>query len=245
MKLRELTLLAVILVIASAAVYTMHYFFFRDAHHIFIFLLGDIAFVFLEVLLVGLVIERLLTRRERAAKLHKLNMVTGVFFNEVGTHLLEMCMECMPRREEVCACFTISGSWTHADFKHMQQSLERLDARASCGNINLEQLKEFLSRKRSFLLQLLTSSSVLEHERGSDILWAVFHLADELQARENLGNLPASDIEHLNGDIQRIYQLLAVEWLTYMEHLKTYYPFLFSLAARTHRFQPNPTPLVK
>ena len=108
----------------------------------------------------------------------------------------------------------------------------------------MDRLKEFLSLKRPFLLQLLSNANVLEHERGSDILWAVFHLADELQARESLGNLPPSDLEHLSGDIQRIYRLLAVEWLNYMEHLKNYYPFLFSLAARTHRFQPEPSPLV-
>jgi len=34
-----------ILIALSVAVYTIHYLIFRDAHHIFIYMLGDIGFV--------------------------------------------------------------------------------------------------------------------------------------------------------------------------------------------------------
>ena len=44
-------LLGVILLSLSALVYLLHYVIFRDAHHIFIYLLGDLGFVFIEVLL--------------------------------------------------------------------------------------------------------------------------------------------------------------------------------------------------
>ena len=33
--------------------------------------------------------------------------------------------------------------------------------------------------------------------------------------------------------------LLVREWLSYMEHLKSDYPYLFSLAVRTNPFDPN------
>lgn len=56
--------------------------FFRDPHHIFLYLIGDIAFVFIEVLLVTLIIHQLLSRREKQAMLKKLNMVIGAFFSE-------------------------------------------------------------------------------------------------------------------------------------------------------------------
>jgi len=39
--------IGIVLVALSALVYLLHYVLFRDAHHIFIYLVGDIAFVFI------------------------------------------------------------------------------------------------------------------------------------------------------------------------------------------------------
>ena len=83
-------LLGISLVALSAVLYLLHYAIFRDSHHIFIYLLGDIAFVPIEVLLVTLIIHRLLNAREKRAMLKKMNMVVGVFFNEVGITLLKL-----------------------------------------------------------------------------------------------------------------------------------------------------------
>jgi len=76
------------LVFLSLALYLFHYAIFRDSHHIFLYLIGDIAFLPIEVLLVTLVIHRLLSEREKRLLLEKLNMVIGAFFSEVGTLLL-------------------------------------------------------------------------------------------------------------------------------------------------------------
>ena len=61
--------LAIAFLLISGISYFIHFLIFRDAHHIFIYLLGDIAFLPLEVLLVVLIIERLLARREKKVKL--------------------------------------------------------------------------------------------------------------------------------------------------------------------------------
>jgi len=74
-------LLGLSLIALSALVYFIHYLIFRDAHHIFIYLIGDIAFVFLEVLLVTLILHQLLRYREKKAMLNKLNMV--IFFENL------------------------------------------------------------------------------------------------------------------------------------------------------------------
>ena len=76
------------LIVLSIVFYLIHYVIFRDPHHIFIYMIGDIAFVFVEVLLVTLIIHRLLDEREKRARLEKLNMVIGTFFSEVGTRLV-------------------------------------------------------------------------------------------------------------------------------------------------------------
>lgn len=83
MKIKKIfnwqVILGAILIMLSALVYYMHFLIFRDARHIFIYLIGDIAFVFLEVFLVTLVVHNLLAHREKQALFKKMNMVIGGF----------------------------------------------------------------------------------------------------------------------------------------------------------------------
>jgi hypothetical protein len=74
----------------------------------------------------------------------------------------------------------------------------------------------------------------MEHERFTDLLWAVSHLEEELAARRSLEGLPPSDLAHLAGDAERAYGRLLAQWLEYMIHLQRFYPYLFSFAARTN-----------
>jgi hypothetical protein len=94
------------------------------------------------------------------------------------------------------------------------------------------------------LLRLLENPNVLEHELFSDLLWAVFHLDEELEARTSLANLPQSDLAHIGGDIQRVYGHLVAEWIAHVEHLKSKYPYLFSLVVRTNPFHERPSAVV-
>ena len=59
-------LLGLLLILLSIFFYVIHYLLFKDSHHIFIYLVGDIAFVFIEVLLVTLIIHKLLELREQS-----------------------------------------------------------------------------------------------------------------------------------------------------------------------------------
>ena len=102
-----------------------------------------------------------------------------------------------------------------------------------------EGLRSFLVEKKSFLLSLLANPNLLEHESFTDLLWAVFHLAEELASRKDVSLLPESDHEHLKGDIRRVNVYLSTEWLAYMQHLQADYPYLFSLAVRTNPFNPD------
>ncbi len=237
-------LLAAIFVFLSLFTYFIHYLIFRDAHHIFIYMVGDLAFLPLEVFLVVIVIERILSRREAQAKLQKLNMVVGAFFSEVGNYLLQYLLEYFNNREEIDSHLNVKGSWTKKDFHKAADFAYDLPIDLNLRRLNLKQLKKLLSGKREFLLTLLGNPSLLEHDRFTDLLWAVTHLDEELEARLSLIDLPDDDLEHLSGDIRRMYDHLASEWLDYVEHLKTNYPYLFSLILRTHPFQDNPSPLV-
>ena len=100
----------------------------------------------------------------------------------------------------------------------------------------LAELRSFLTERRAFLLNLLSNPNLLEHGSFTNLLWAVFHLADELSHRDDLDALPEADLAHLAGDMRRAYGMLLMQWLAYMGHLKQAYPYLFSLAVRTSPF---------
>jgi hypothetical protein len=236
--------LAIAFVALSGLLYFVHYLIFRDIHHIFIYLVGDLAFLPLEVLLVVVIIERLLARREMKAKMEKLNMVVGAFFSELGNYLLQDLIKHFDNRLEISTHLNISESWTKKDFQKAVAFADHLKVEVDCRNIDLGGLKAFLAQKREFLLTLLENPSLLERDRFTDLLWAVTHLDEELEARSSLTALPDKDLEHLAGDIRRMYDHLASEWLAYVQHLKSRYPFLFSLVLRTHPFQEQQSPII-
>jgi hypothetical protein len=104
---------------------------------------------------------------------------------------------------------------------------------------DLASLKEFLSEKKVIMLTLLENPNLLEHDVFTDLLWAVMHLMEELQARRSLTGLSERDFDHLSGDLKRAHTHLLAEWITYMQHLHDDYPYLYSLAVRMNPMDPN------
>jgi hypothetical protein len=243
-RLSSHLLLVVALLVRSALFYFLHYLIFRDPHHIFIYLLGDIAFVFVEVLLVTLIIHRVLEQREKRSRMEKLNMVIGAFFSEVGSKLLDMLSELDPETEKLHQELVAEVKSAQQEFQSVTRWLVRHDYNIEVQKIDWKAIKTFLVEKMDFLLRLLENPSLLEHESFTDVLWAVFHLAEELRARKDLKGLPDKDYQHLNGDMMRVYGQLARQWLDYMRHLKGSYPYLFSLALRTNPFNRGASPVV-
>ena len=238
-------LLGIILILLSVLFYFFHYVIFKDAHHIFIYLVGDVAFVFFEVLLVTLIIHRVLEKRDRRVRLEKLNMVIGAFFSEVGTQLLRDVSALDPEKHQLKEKLLLKGKRDLKAFEGKRTWLTNHDHQINGDQADLEGLKRFLLEKREFLLRLLENPNVLEHESFTNLLRAVFHLTEELGARHTLLELPSADLRHLAGDIKRAYKVLTGQWLEYMNHLKNNYPYLFSLALRTNPFDDNASVILK
>lgn len=229
-------ILAVILIGLSTAFYFLHYLVFHDAHHIFLYLIGDIAFLFLDVLIVTMVLHRLLESRDKQMVLKKLNMVIGAFFSEIGTPLLEKFSRFDPDLTDITKNLVVTKDRSDKDFILGCRAVKKHVSNLNSKSGNLAEVKEFLVGKRQFLLSLLENPNLLEHESFTEVLWAIFHLTDELAHRKNVSKLSDSDYDHLSGDIKRAYQQLILQWLDYMKHLKVAYPYLFSLAVRTNPF---------
>ena len=241
---RFLLLAAIISVGASAFLYFIHYLIFQDVHHIFIYMLGDFAFMPLEVFIVIIVIERLLTRREQRAVRQKLNMVVGSFYSEVGNYLLGTLLISFPERSEMIQHLNVDKDWDHSRFTEAAGFARRMKFAPDAAKLDLEDLRTFLASKRTFLEVVLGNPHILEHEDFTNLLWATIHFTEELEARQSIENLPKSDLEHLGGDIRRMYGHLVSQWLAYVKHLKEQYPYLFSLTLRTQPFQESPSAVV-
>jgi hypothetical protein len=127
----------------------------------------------------------------------------------------------------------------------VRKNLKNFSYEVEIRKINLEYLRNFLIEKRGFLVRLLENPNLLEHESFTNLLWAVFHMTEELSARKDIKQLPDTDYKHLTIDIKRAYTLLVREWIDYMEHLKNNYPYLFSLAMRTNPFDEKASPIVQ
>ncbi|MBF0215662.1 MAG: hypothetical protein HQL30_01565 [Candidatus Omnitrophica bacterium] len=233
------------LILVSASLYFVHFLIFRDKYHIFYYLLSDIAFLPVEVLIVSFILHKLLQVRERKAMLNKLNMVIGTFFSEVGTDLLRS-ISCVydPRVNELRRHLKVLKTETDKYYNIVRTRIRTYDHNVDVSKGKLDDLKSFLISKREFLLRLLENPNLLEHDGFTDLLWAVFHLTDELAMRKRFSELPQTDLIHLSGDIKRVYGHLTLEWLDYMHHLKRSYPYIYSLAIRTNPFDIDASPVV-
>ena len=238
-------ILSAALILVSLGLYLGQFLIFRDARSIFEYLLSDIAFLPIQVLFVTLIINQLLSNREKRAKLKKMNMVIGTFFGEVGGELLKAFLRFEKNEESLRAVVLRDRGWEDRDFVGLQGRLRGYGYEIDPRRGSLAELKVFLAARRAFLLSLLGNTNLLEHDTFTDLLWAVFHLTDELAYREDFSTLPEADLQHLAQDLRRAFHLLVLEWLAYMCHLKHDYPYLFSLAIRTNPFDAEASPIFR
>jgi len=150
-------ILGLSLVALSAILYFVHYLIFKDAHHIIIYLIGDIAFLPIEVLLVTMIIHRLLEVKEKEARLEKLNMVIETFFSEMGTRVLTYFSDFDPRLDTIRSAFIVTDKWSDDDFAALVKRLKGYDYTVDIDKVDLLHLKGYLTGKRGFMVSLLNN----------------------------------------------------------------------------------------
>lgn len=234
--IRWYLILGVALLVMSVTVYFGQYLAFHNLRDTLFYMLQDLAFVPVQVLLVMLLLDKLLQKKEKEALLNKMNMMIGVFFNEVGTGLISFFVGTEKNIADLRKEMVISNVWSAKDFESRKKHLSSYRPDLALNAEILMEMKEYLVQHRDDMLRMLENPNLLEHDKFTDLLWAVFHLADELLHRPTFDALPESDLNHLKGDATRAFTLVVIEWLAYMMHLKANYPYLFSIAIRTNPF---------
>jgi len=232
-------LLALGLLTTSMVIYTLHYLIFGDLEFITRGGFASLAFVPIQGLVVTLIIAELMVIMSRGARMQKMNMVIGVFFSELGTELLRTLYISDPEAMTLRETFESAGDLNAREVVSLLKRIDSYPFRVNIDRAALGDLRRMLTARRDFMVRLLENPSLLENENFTNLLWAIFHLTEELDARTDLTTVPESDLEHLKGDISRSYGHLFREWLSYMRHLHDHYPFLYSFAMRTSPIEPE------
>ena len=233
--------IAVTLIVAAIVVYALRWYLFpSESFHreMLRYLVDDVAFLFIQVLLVSMLLDGLMQRRNRDTMLDKLNMIIGAFFSECGTDVLGRIAKLDSDLDEVREDLLPRMAWKARDYQRAKQAFRAHEPVIELSTGDLVELRARLDQEKAYLLGLLGNQALLEHEAFTDLLWAVTHVAEELRARSDFEHLPATDRAHLVVDVKRAYELLGVQWIDYLQHLQTQYPFLFSLAVRQNPLDP-------
>jgi len=199
----------------------------------------DLMFLPLHILLVTFILDRILHSREKQERLQQVRIVISAFFSEIGTDALFDMGGVISDRKTLADKLDMNAGWHGKDFAAAAAAVKDMKLHAEPDAVHLTALRETLSPRKDYLLQMFSNPNLLEHDTFTDMLWALYHLIDELENREDFFALPASDLKHLDGDITRAYGLLAREWVEHMKYLKERYPYLWSIAVRKNPFAQN------
>ena len=236
--------LGVALIALSVVIFAIKFIVIGKPEETYDYLLNALGFLPIDVFLVTLILNQLITMRAKREQLEKLNMVIGAFFSEMGTEILEQFSQHDLHLDVLRARLVVRREWTDQAFREVQAVLAKYPYKLDIRDFSLSEMNAYFSQKRDFMIRLLENPILLEHQIFTDMLRALFHLTEELARRSAFPALPDSDYHHLSGDLNRAYHLLVIQWLAYMKYLKNTYPYLFSFAMRTNPFDPHASAIV-
>jgi hypothetical protein len=229
-------LLILLLLVFSIILYLVQNLLFHNPEESAFLFLQDLAFVPISVLLVTLGLNTVMVYRERQKMLEKISIVINEFFAETGAELIHGLRNSLTDLEGIRKHLSPEARWTDKDFQAAIVYIGSKEIQIDINPGDLPAMHQMLVKIKDQILRLFENPNLMEHDRFTDMLWAVYHVYDELRSRSSLENLPETDLRHLKGDLQRASRLLLVEWLDCMRALRTHYPYLYSLAVRKNPF---------
>ncbi len=234
-KFRDNLILAAILTASSAIIYLLQLVIFRRPSETGFYFLQDLAFVPVQALIVTLVINKVLNINEKRRKIKKVNVIISTFFVDAGVDIMMGMLRFNRNCAEVNEMIKIEEILKNKE-NIVKKKVSNFKFDFYADPDGLDQLASTMTDYRGFLLALLENSNLLEHESFTDMLWAVFHVADELKSRGDMRTLPKEVIDHLSYDMKRAYTAMVIEWVKYIIYLRDEYPFLFQTAIKKNPF---------
>ncbi|HJJ42116.1 MAG TPA: hypothetical protein O0W90_02220 [Methanocorpusculum sp.] len=245
-KIRWEAKLSIVLVLLTLLIYILKILIIGDAgtSNTLTYIFNALGFLPLNVLFVTLIISGLLSRMEKQRRADKMRMVLGIFFSEIGSDLMNIFVKSDSSSSKIKDALNVKKDWDKSDFKKAADEISLMCPTAKPCADDFEQIKTKLAEKKDFILRIIENPVFLENEAISRIMQNILHISDELTLRKDLSKLPKSDMNHLAGDVNRVYCDLMKLWLTHMEYLSENYPHLFSLSIRASPFSKDNNAIV-
>ena len=243
----KFSLLMVVLIII---IYGSNYLVLGDAEHIISYIWTHLGFIPVDILIVAFVLDEIIERKEKEAMLEKLDMLMSTFFSEVGNELIAQLSSANKYKASTENLKSIKN-WDEKDYDNKLAELKSssVDFSAQIAPEDreefLENLRDLLSSKREFIINLINNPNLLEKEEFTALINAILHLDEELEHRSDLALVNDADFGHLNGDMHRVYQKLVYEWVYYLRYLNKHYPYMIALIIRTNPFDEDADVYVK
>ena len=230
--------LSLCLIAATIIIYTLKFLIIGDdgTSNTATYIFNALGFLPLNVLLVTLILNSLLSMRAKKEQQEKMKMIVGLFFSEFGSKLLRIFVRCDTASNNLKSVMNVQKSWTRKEYANAREVIENHCSCLQPETDDFEEIRELLRVNHEFLLRLVENPVFLEHGKITELMQALFHLSEELDGRGEFADLPKSDIGHLTGDISRVYCSLCDVWISHMEYLAEHYPYLFSLSLRKSPF---------
>ncbi len=241
---------SIIMVIAIIIIYGSNILVLKDPEHVISYIWTHLGFIPVDILIVAFVLDETISKKEKEAMMEKLDMIMSTFFSEVGNDLISQLSSVNKHKADTSYLESIK-SWDDKDYENKLKEIKninipfRADVTSEDREEYLTNIRNLLINKREFIVGLLNNPNLLEKEEFSKLLTAILHLDEELEHRPDLSKVTDVDFNHLNGDMERIYNILIHEWIYYLRYLNKHYPYMIALIIRTNPFDANADAYVK
>ncbi|MBR0370923.1 MAG: hypothetical protein IJH63_09460 [Methanobrevibacter sp.] len=241
---------SIIMVIAIIVIYGSNILILKDPEHVISYIWTHLGFIPVDILIVAFVLDEIISKKEKEAMLEKLDMIMSTFFSEIGNDLIGQLSSVNAHKADTNYLESIKN-WDDKDYENKLKEIKdkNIPFKADVSPENREEyltnVRNLLVNKREFIINLLNNPNLLEKEEFSGLLTAILHLDEELEHRPDLSKVSDIDFNHLNGDMERIYNKLIHEWIYYLRYLNKHYPYMIALIVRTNPFDENADAYVK
>ncbi len=226
-KAKDLLPIALALVALSVAMYFAHWLIYRDLKYLTSYFFLHLSFLPIHALVLGLIIEQMVSHHAKQDLRRKLNLFLGVFFRQMGMEFLLQIVTMLANRQEFDALITVQENWDKRQFRRARQAVERFQPRMEATADDIIALMELLESREAEITSMTRNPLLLEFELLHPTLMSLFHLIEEMHFRQPLHRLTPEEVNHLARDAGKSLRHLAQLWLRYMEYLKATHPDLF------------------
>ncbi|MBQ0079753.1 MAG: hypothetical protein KBS66_07690 [Eubacterium sp.] len=221
MSKQTITKVSIVLVVLSAVIYGLQLAIFHDPTTTVFYIFQDFAFLPISIALATLVVGYILEERDQRARMQKTRMLTSAFFTDLGRDLLIKLIGVTECTEELAQMMEEEHSG-----KNTLKELEELNIKIHFDKFFVAELKEMLEAHWNVMMVSSSNPMLLDHEEFTDMIWAIFHIRDEMNRRD-IDNLSTGNCRHLEGDAARVMELLLSNWIHHLDYVKAEYPYFY------------------